>query len=165
MAYVTGILCGIVTANIEGAGTDGRVYLGIGGREFRLASTAPDFERGSGLVYIMGKSPDEPNPPPPQIRVLNGEQNDPQVGHGIDARIETVPPTPQLYRSPVYIRFEPLGDSPDWCLRRAFVNVYTGQGQFVIAFLPPSSNFDYLWLGDRYGKIVFLTETSNQPQP
>lgn len=163
MATITGLLCGILTAGIPGAGTDGRVYLGIGGREFRLASTAPDFEPGSGLIYILGKSPDEPNPPPPQIRVLNGERNDPFLGMVTDAGGRTVPGPPQLFRSPVYIRFEPLGDAPDddWALIRQFVNVYTGQGQFLIAF--HRVNFELLWLGNRYGKILFLTETSNEP--
>ena len=34
MAKITGILCQIVTGDVSGAGTDGRVYLGLGGREF-----------------------------------------------------------------------------------------------------------------------------------
>ena len=36
MTDVTGILCQVITGIDDYAGTDGRVYLGIGGREFRL---------------------------------------------------------------------------------------------------------------------------------
>ena len=32
MAKITGILCQIVTGDVNSAGTDGRVYLGLGGR-------------------------------------------------------------------------------------------------------------------------------------
>ncbi len=60
MAAITGILCQVVTGNFSGAGTDGRVYLGLGGREFRLDSTADDFERASIREYVMGRGPVEP---------------------------------------------------------------------------------------------------------
>jgi hypothetical protein len=45
MARISGIVCPVITANMAGAGTDGRVYLGLGGREFRLDSSADDFEK------------------------------------------------------------------------------------------------------------------------
>jgi hypothetical protein len=147
MVQVTGILCQVLTGNVDGAGTDGNVYLGVGAREFCLDSTADDFERHSWHEYIMGLGPVEPNLPSPQIRVRNGHRNDPRVGFPIDSV--------NLSKSPVYIRFEPAGASPDWNLHWVTVLVYAPN--FVVAYQPPD-NFDSLWLGDRYGKVLYLTE-------
>src|SRR5215813_2863948 len=139
MAKVTGILCQVLTSNIKNAGTDGRVYLGLGGREFRMDSSQDDYEQGSIREYIMGLGPLEPNLPPPQIRVSNASDNDPRFGMPID--------TINLSKSPVYIRFEPVGDSPNWNL--AFVAALVYAPQFVIAYLTPV-DFKSLWLGDDY---------------
>jgi hypothetical protein len=139
----------MITGNVNNAGTDGRVYLGLGGREFRLDSSQDDYERGSWREYVLGRGPVEPNLPPPQIRVTNPTENDPRNGFPID--------TAKLSRTPVYIRFEPEGDSPNWNLKLAIVLVYSGEGQFEVAYFPPS-DFDNLWLGDPYGKILYLTE-------
>jgi len=49
MAQITGCLCQIITGKMSGAGTDGSVFLGLCGREFRLDSTADDYERGLGV--------------------------------------------------------------------------------------------------------------------
>jgi hypothetical protein len=149
MAEVTGVLCQIITGNVDGAGTDGRVYLGLGGREFRLDSSEDDYERSSWREYILGRGPVEPNLPPPQIRVLNPNRNDPRKGYVLD--------TAMLSRAPVYVRFEPEGSGPDWNLRSAIVLVYTGEGQFVVAYFA-AAGFDNLWLGDGYGKILYLIQ-------
>ena len=118
-----------------------------------MDSTADDYERNSWREYIMGRGPVEPNLPPPQVRVVNSKQNDPRVGDPLD--------TANLDKSPVYIRFEPTGSSPDWNLRVVFALVYTGEGHFVKAFTAPllltSADLD-LWFGDNYGKILYLTE-------
>jgi hypothetical protein len=84
MAYVTGILCQVITGKQSGAGTDGRVYLGFGGREFRLDSSKDDYERGSWREYILGAAPNEPVLPPPEIRVERKEWNDPTEGMPIE---------------------------------------------------------------------------------
>lgn len=149
MAHITGILCQVITGNVDGAGTDGRVYLGLGGREFRLDSTADDFERGSWREYVLGRGPVEPNLPSPQVRVNNRDENDPRTHFPLD--------TANLNRSPVYIRFEPEGSGPNWNLAFAAALVYTGEGQFFAAFIPPPE-FQDLWLGDPYGKVLYLTE-------
>jgi hypothetical protein len=149
MAQVTGILCQVITGDVDGAGTDGNVYLGLGAREFCIDSSANDFERKSWREYIMGLGPIEPNPPPPQVRVLNGQGNDPRVGLPIDSA--------NLSKTPVYIRFEPAGVGPDWNLAWVTVLVYAANS--VMAYLPPD-NFDNLWLGDRYGKVLYLTGMS-----
>jgi hypothetical protein len=151
MAQVTGILCQVITGNVDGAGTDGRVYLGLGGREFRMDSRADDYERGSWREYIMGLGPVEPDLPAPQIRVLNGPRNDPREGLPID-RVN-------LSKTPVYIRFEPAGESPNWNLSTAVVLVYAPL--FAVAYAPPDyANFRRmdLWLGDKYGKVLYLSE-------
>src|SRR5262245_46546824 len=148
MAKITGILCQVVTGNFSGAGTDGSVYLGLGGREFRMDSSADDYERGSLREYVMGAGPVEPNLPPPQVRVLNREMNDPRVGFPLD--------TINLARSPVYIRFEPEGSSDNWNLSFAAALVFTAQG-FAAAFTPPV-DFDNLWMGQAMGKVLYLTE-------
>lgn len=149
MAKITGILCQVVTGNINGAGTDGRVFLGIGGREFRLDSSADDFERGSLREYIMGRGPVEP-PPPPQIRVRNFDQNDPRVGFPLD--------TENLSKSPVYIRFEPESSGDNWNVSFAAALVYRNEGQFSVAFLVPP-DFDNLWMGKGFGEALHLTDT------
>lgn len=62
-----------------------------------------------------------------------------------------------LSKTPVYIRFEPSGSSPDWNLASVVVLVYAPQ--FAVAYAPPDYiNFDNLWLGDRYGKVLYLPE-------
>jgi len=147
MAQVTGILCQIITGNVDGAGTDGRVYLGLGAREFRLDSSKDDYERGSIREYIMGLGPLEPNIPPPQIRVLNGPRNDPRFGLPIERL--------NLSKTPVYIRFEPTGSYPDWNLATAVVLVYAPQ--FAVAYTHTPLIID-LWLGDSYGKVLYLEE-------
>ncbi len=138
MSAITGILCQLITGNVSGAGTDGDIYVGIGGREFYIDSSADDFERGSWREYILGRAPLEPNLPSPQVRILNSTNNDPRVGFPLD--------TIDLAKSPVYVRFEPQGSSPDWNLSWATVLVYRGEGSFVGAWMPPT-DFDNLWLG------------------
>jgi len=148
MAKITGILCQIITGNVDGAGTDGSVYLGLGGREFRLDSSADDYEKGSWREYILGRGPVEPNLPPPQTRVQNKERNEPRNLFPLD--------TDNLNRSPVYIRFESEGSGDNWNLRFAAALVYTGSGQFFAGFTPPN-DFQNLWMGQASGKILYLT--------
>ena len=147
MAKITGILCQIITGDVSGAGTDGRVYLGLGGREFLMNSTADDYERDCWREYVMGRGPIEPDLPARQIRVLEGDQNDPRVGFPLD--------TAQLTRTPAYIRFEPTGSNSNWNLRSVIALVYTGAGQFFASFRPPD-RFDNMWLGHDFGKMLYL---------
>jgi hypothetical protein len=121
----------IQTANVENAGTDGDVYLGICGREFYLDSSADDFERGSNRTYKFGDG----------ANILNKDLNDPRKPQ---LRSE------DLNKFPVYIRFEPSGESPDWNL--TFVNVEIAGTGYGISF--PRG----LWLGRTAGKTCFLRE-------
>jgi hypothetical protein len=145
MSQITGILCQMITGSVSGAGTDGSVYLGLGGREFRLDSKEDDYERGSWREYVVGDGPWSG-----QVTPVNEPQwNDPRVGFPLD--------TVNLTKSPVYVRFEPsLTDDPDnWNLRWAAALVYAPD--FVVGFTPPVA-FDNLWLGLRSGQMVFLTD-------
>ena len=45
---ITGILCQIITGDVSGAGTDGRVYLGLGGREFCMNLVMRPVHAGQG---------------------------------------------------------------------------------------------------------------------
>ncbi len=145
MAQISGLLCQIVTGRLAGAGTDGSVYLGLGGREFHLDSTDDDYEQGSLREYILG-APPIPFVSPPQIRVQNKDKNDPRKGFPLD--------TIDVDRTPVYIRFEPEDEDDNWNLRFAALLVYTNQ--FAIAYMTPQ-RFDNLWLGHGSGKILYLT--------
>jgi hypothetical protein len=148
MANITGILCQVLTGNVSGAGTDGNVYLGVAGREFRLDSSKDDFERKSWREYIMGAGPLEPNLPAPQIRVTNPDKNDPRKGFPLD--------TDNLNRAPVYIRFEPENSDDNWNLKFAAALVYA-DGKFFAGYLVPQV-FDNLWLGTGSGKVVYLID-------
>ncbi len=147
MAYVTGILCQVITGKQSGAGTDGRVYLGFGGREFRLDSSNDDYERGSCREYILGQGPNEPVLPPPEIRVERKEWNDPTEGMPIEVA--------DIIRLPKYLRFEPVGDGDNWNVSFAAALAYTPQ--FAVAYYAPA-DFQSLWMGNSSGKVLHMTE-------
>ncbi len=105
MATITRIAARIKTGNRSGAGTDGNIFLGIGGREFHLDSQADDFEQNSDRTYVMGESL------PSETSVNNAARNDPRVDYVLTSEF--------LDKFPVYIRFEDSGDSPDWNLEVA----------------------------------------------
>ena len=55
MALITSILCWIVTGDEARGGTDGDVYLGLGGREFHLDSgVGPEREDAHRLYFNTG---------------------------------------------------------------------------------------------------------------
>ncbi|HEY7226694.1 MAG TPA: hypothetical protein VH481_01050 [Nitrososphaeraceae archaeon] len=57
MPRVTTIFVRLTTRNAEGAGTDGNVFLGIGGIEIAIDSSKNDFEQGDDRTYIIGTFP------------------------------------------------------------------------------------------------------------
>ncbi len=143
MAEIESIDVTIQTSNIDNAGTDGDVYLGILGREFFLDTSADDFEKGSIRTYRLGDG----------TNVKSPELNDPRKPQ-LDTRDLNKNPTEsdplQNYKFPVYIRFEPSGSGPDWNI--ASVNVEVG-GTGYGAIFPKG-----LWLGRKAGKICYLRE-------
>jgi hypothetical protein len=117
-------------SDIPGAGIDGRVYLGIGGREFAVDSGGNDFEQGSDTTDV-------------NATIQNAELNDPR--------------SPQLHpvgAFPVYVRLEPHGGNPDWCVDRVEVRFNGGSTAFYATWWTTGQN---LWLGQRIGKICYLS--------
>jgi hypothetical protein len=148
VSQIAGILCQVITSNVDNAGTDGRVFLGVGGREFRLDSKEDDYERASWREYIMGDAGWSSSGGFPPLRpVQNPQWNDPRKDFPLD--------TVNLTKSPVYIRFEPAGDSPNWNV--AWVAALVYDPNFVAAFTPPAA-FKSLWMGDPMGEFLFLTD-------
>jgi hypothetical protein len=128
------------TANIKDAGTDGDVFLGIGGREFNLDNSYDDRKKGAKDDYQIG--------PLGQSKVNNPENNNttsPQIQ------------TEDIDKFPVYIRFEPHGSGPDWCLEYAKMwTVSVSPDQTEKEGRVYESKPTKLWLGTKHGKFVFL---------
>jgi hypothetical protein len=138
MALVTRILCQVLTKDVSGAGTDGSVYLGLGGREFRMDTTHDDYERGSWFEYLLGDG----------ANINSANDNDPRRPYPVD--------TTTILDFPVYIRFEPVSSNDNWKIYFAAALVYVGDPvQFEGAFYTPLDN-DGLWLGQSFGKVLFM---------
>lgn len=138
MADIERIDVRVVTGDGSGAGTDGRVYAGIAGREFRIDSDSDDFERGSDRTYVLGEGPS----------IRHEDRNDPR-----NPRLVTT----DLDLFPVYLRFEPQGDNANWDLERVDITVNPGPREIKYSALKDSP---HLWLGQDYGKYRFLKKTS-----
>ncbi len=153
MAEITRITARIVTGDLPQAGTDGLVYLGIAGREFRLQSEKNDFARHSDLTYVMGEP--IPNASDNVVPVKNPQLNDPRVDYVLQSRF--------LDLFPVYIRFEPVGDdeplsteTPNWNLELATVKALSQSN--VVASYENLSLSNNLWLGRDSGQYCYLTK-------
>jgi hypothetical protein len=134
MANITRIDVRLATSNRSGAGTDGDVYIGVAGREFNLDTAADDFEGGSDRTYILGEG----------ANVRNASRNDPRSPQLDTANVD---------RFPVYLRFEPRGEGPNWNLERLDITVNPGPNQIQRRALVGSP---HLWLGQDYGKFIYL---------
>ena len=143
MAPISKIHVEIKTGDMDNAGTDGNVYLGICGREFYLdRDDIDDFERGSRRVYILGgdgantQNKGENNPENPQLHTTN-------LPDGVE-------------ELPLYIRFEPSGGSPAWNLEYVVVNVFVGNNKSN----EYNRNFgrNGLWLGQKSGKFCYFNK-------
>src|SRR5689334_9844294 len=95
MTDVTSIAVDLVTGRGSGASSDGSVYLGLGGREFRLARSDIDDYQGGADKYILGEGSN---------KIENAETSDPRQQY---IEVES------LRRLPVYIRFAPYRGSVD----------------------------------------------------
>jgi hypothetical protein len=153
---VTTILARIVTHDIDNAGTDAHVYLGIGGREFYIDSDNEvggtdydDFERGDDRTYFLGEGGFVDT-----HRVLQPEHNDPRSPYALDFAL--------LDKFPVYIRTEPneFANAPDWALKSVDVQAY-GPTEFRNYWAPQNED-DYFGLGQYIGEAVYLLGNENQ---
>ncbi|MEU3822428.1 hypothetical protein AB0E74_22825 [Streptomyces sp. NPDC030392] len=133
MADILQITARIQTADVEGAGSEELLYLGIGGREFVLDRPGrTDLRRGEQADYVLGEN----------SNVMNPDDNDPRFPQ-LD--------TDDLDRYPVYLRLHPSTSRDvevDWSLERARVTVQPSNAKVRHYFDQP-----YLIGGDRKGRI------------
>jgi len=137
MTDINVIQARLVTGNRAAAGTDGRVYIGAAGREFRIDAAGNDFERGANRTYILGQG----------SGVRNAGSNDPR-----NPQLDTE----DLDKYPVYLRFEPSGGGPDWNVERVQVTVNPGRDEVNFDNLRLSGAPD-VWLGTNHGKAIYLS--------
>ena len=130
MAAITRIDVRLITGNRSGAGTDGDIYIRIGGREFYLDSAIDDFEQGSDRTYTFGVG----------ANVNFAATNDPRSPYQLL--------TERLDRFPVNLRFAPQNRDDNWNLESVTVTVNPGPGQVQYQALGGSDN---LWLGIHSG--------------
>jgi len=146
MANVTRITC-IINTHADagsGAGTDAAVFLGMGGREFRLDVQGPDFERDAvGDQYTLGDG----------ANIRRPQENDP--------RQPSVLKTTTLDGFPVYFRYAPQDSSDHWRLGGAVVFVYRGDEQLANAYVADVPAESGIVLGRNAGEILHLRKVSS----
>jgi hypothetical protein len=134
MAAIKQINARITTANKGHAGTGGRVYLGLGGREFKLASLGQyDFAPGQGQTFILGEGENMGYP--------HNDPRSPQLD------------TESLNKYPMYIRFEPRVEDDLWGVDEISVTVNPGSDPISFSGLGSGST---LWLGNISTKIFYF---------
>lgn len=127
----------ITTTFAKGASTKGAVFLGLGGREFRLdIDDHDDFDEGDETTYVFGE----------EANVMFPERNDPRVGVPLSLKDAT--------DFPVYVRLEPQGKEDDWELANVRVRISAESGIVELAALQGAS--DRVWLGRESGTILYL---------
>jgi hypothetical protein len=147
MAHVGQIKAIIHTGDITNAPTNGRVYLGIGGREFRLNKQGDQFKRNAIDTFVIGDGGNIDNP---------RNANDlPFVGAGT-VNAPAIEYT-DLGEYPKYIRLEPKEEDDDWNVesvnveaRLYIANTATGTSS---VFTDLGGN---VWLGNPFGKMLEL---------
>jgi hypothetical protein len=144
MATVKQIIVNLKTSDRAGAGTNGHVYLGLGGREFNLNLSTEDREPGATDSYTLGEG----------ANILNKNENDPRAGFGCPLE------QGQLIWFPVYIRFQGENFEDSWNLDSAGVRVFSSDPQDPAG---PELRFSrllgpnfHLWLGGKYGNYRYL---------
>jgi hypothetical protein len=146
MANVQSIVPAVWTSTAADSGTDGDVYLGIGGREFHLDSPSDDFERGNAANTTVG---------------VNSQVNNPSMN---DPRTPYVLRTQDLDLFPVYLRLE---GSDHWKVSFALVLVFSGPNASSMAVTDWfSADVGYdggqggLWLGPHAGRWLYLRRST-----
>ncbi len=153
MAKITRLEVTIKTGDLEGAGTDGDVYLAIAGREFNLDNEKDNFERFHVDEFLLGDdytSDDEDSVRRRKtfLPVFNRDENDPNH-----------PPLDlnDIDNFPVWIRLSPTGEFPSWLLESVRVDITVDKEPTTLKSLEYGAFFDEgLWLGRAYGLFCFL---------
>ncbi|MCA1576991.1 MAG: hypothetical protein LC794_06460 [Acidobacteria bacterium] len=135
MTAITRIDVRLKTGNRSGAGTDGDIYLGIGGREFSLDSAVDDFQQNADRTYTFGAG----------SNVSFAAANNPSSPYELL--------TENLDRFPAYIRFAPKSRDDNWNIESVIATVNPGPGQLQYQALGGSNN---LWLGVHSGLHCYL---------
>ncbi|MER6349133.1 hypothetical protein ACWC10_25795 [Streptomyces sp. NPDC001595] len=152
MNAISKIVARVATADVPYAATASRVYLGIAGREFRLARGTGDFARGAEVEFVLGQD----------TNVRNPEHNDPRLSPVLDMAL--------LDHHPVYVRMEEDGAEPAWCLDHVLVTVNPGRDSRVYGH-PSLEGFGpehRVWFEEMRGTTLYLSragESPPQPQP
>ncbi|MBI3950521.1 MAG: hypothetical protein HY314_08715 [Acidobacteria bacterium] len=139
-ARVTRIGVGLVTTNRDGAGTDGTVFSGLGGREFNLDfPNIDDREQGAGDTYVFGEG----------ANVSISLDNDPRT---LAITMDDV------NQFPIYIRMSDAGDFPEdsWNLDFVEVTVNPGPAQLKLSKLGRTGDGVNLWFTPQTGLIFYL---------
>ncbi|WP_202637724.1 RICIN domain-containing protein [Bailinhaonella thermotolerans] len=134
------------TADVEHADTRSRVFLGLGGREFRLNAGGEALDRGATRRFVLGRD----------ANVAEPGFNDPRV--------------PRLtlgdaLSQPAYVRVEPEGANPAWCLEQVEVRVNPGTATETTLDNPrlrETGEAGRLWLDLRYGLALHLTRVRSR---
>jgi hypothetical protein len=137
---ITQIRIRVVTSNRPSAGTSDFVYLGLGGREFRLQDqdlTFDDFATGSDHTYVFGMG----------SNVIPADLNNPR-----DPQLTT----DDLQAFPIYIRKSEDTQSliqSNWDVEEVTVTIVAGNQQIVYSALEGPA---HLWLTNDAGLILSL---------
>lgn len=138
MANITRIDVRIRTTNEGGSGTDGDVYLALGGREFYVDSDSEDFNATGDRTYTFGAG----------ANVKFASSNNPSSPFQLL--------TEDLNRYPAYIRFNPRSREDNWNVGFVDVKVNPGPGEVRYQALLGNNN---VWLGTHSGLYCYLTRS------
>ena len=149
MTHLGKITVIIKTANVSDAGTNGRVYLGIGRREFRLDKPGNQLEPGSTDTFVIGAGGNINNPNNANDLPLGADLNAPEIQYNI------------IDNNPIYIRFEPENNNDNWNVESVHLTAQQYEGgntpgdtsEYTDAF---SENDNRIWLGRNTGLIMGL---------
>jgi len=143
---ITKIELKLWTAQTPGASTDGRVYLGLAGREYAVKSSGSghDFQPApEPHVFVFGQG----------ANVALAEHNNPAAPWQTDFE--------DVALCPKFLRLAPKGDDDNWNLQRADLTVWYRES--LAAGAPTHtqnfsrlSNSPHLWLGVQRGLFLFF---------
>jgi hypothetical protein len=136
MTQIESIQVQVNTLDVDGAGTDGSLYLGVCGREFHLDTSADDLEQGSSRMYILGDG----------ANIENKVINDPRKQKLLTEHVEALP---------VYLRFVGNDAGDRWGLQRAFM-ILNDELSPMWDTASYISDVDGIFLGAKCGGVVFL---------
>src|SRR5262245_5832990 len=137
MAAITRIDLNITTGD---KGTDGRVYLGLGGREFLLHRAGQnDFKKNTTDPFVLG----DPNN---LFTVANPGLNDPRAPLALD--------TAELSLFPIYLRLQAINR---WHIKGGTLKIQAGGSTETITILPRARN---VFLGPDCGEYLFLRRSA-----